>query len=231
VDAGEVDDFQAQAAGAAVSECVIIGNATLYHGDAREILPTLDPVDLCLTDPPYGNADLWQGGATGTKSHWQLADGGANCEWDALPIDFIDLVLTSARDQIIWGGHYYALPLRRGWMVWDKTPREFTSGAVELAWSTLNQPTRAFTYPRSFLGKQHPSQKPLPLMVWCLGFAPDAHTVIDPTMGSGTTGVACMQIGRKFIGIEIERKYFDIACERIDNAQRQVQMFAQEAAP
>ena len=211
--------------GVCVANPVVIGDATLYLGDAREILPILERVDLCLTDPPYGNAGLWQGGATGTKSHWQLAGGGANCEWDDLPIDFIDLVVASARDCIIWGGQYYALPCRRGWLAWDKTPREFTSGAIELAWSTLDQPTRAFTYPRAFLGKIHPSEKPLPLMIWCLGFVPAAESVIDPTMGSGTSGVAALRAGKRFVGIEKNPHYFDLACERIENAQRQGKMF------
>ena len=73
-------------------------------------------------------------------------------------------------------------------------------------------------------GNGHPTQKPLPLMTWCVEFT--TGTVLDPFMGSGTTGVACAQLGRKFIGIEIDRKYFDIACERIDNAYRQERMFA-----
>jgi DNA modification methylase len=63
-------------------------------------------------------------------------------------------------------------------------------------------------------------------MDWCLGFLPDANTILDPFMGSGTTGVACMNLGRRFIGIEIDKGYFDIACERIENAQRQVRLFA-----
>ena len=73
-------------------------------------------------------------------------------------------------------------------------------------------------------GKLHPTQKPLRLLKWCLEFV--AGSILDPYMGSGTTGVACANLGRKFIGIEIERKYFDIACERIDNAYRQQRMFA-----
>jgi site-specific DNA-methyltransferase (adenine-specific)/modification methylase len=74
-------------------------------------------------------------------------------------------------------------------------------------------------------GSVHPTQKPLCLMRFCVDQLKDAVVILDPFMGSGTTGVACMQLGRKFIGIEIERKYFDIACERIENAQRQQRMF------
>ena len=72
----------------------------------------------------------------------------------------------------------------------------------------------------------HPTEKPVGLMKWCIEQLPaDCSTIFDPFMGSGTTGVACMNLGRKFIGIEIEPKYFEIACERIENAQRQQRMF------
>ena len=74
--------------------------------------------------------------------------------------------------------------------------------------------------------KEHPTQKPICLMEWCLSFVPDAQTILDPYMGSGTTGVACANLGRKFIGIEIEEKYFNIACERITAAQAQLRLFA-----
>jgi site-specific DNA-methyltransferase (adenine-specific)/modification methylase len=79
-------------------------------------------------------------------------------------------------------------------------------------------------------GCGHPTQKPLPLMKWCLGFLPDAQTILDPFMGSGTTGVAAVQMGRSFIGIEREEKYFDIAVRRIEEAQRQGDFFVDAAA-
>lgn len=76
----------------------------------------------------------------------------------------------------------------------------------------------------------HPTQKPIALMEWCIGFLPDAQTILDPFMGSGTTGVAAVQMGRDFIGIEREPKYFDIACKRIEDAQRQGDLFIGDAA-
>jgi DNA modification methylase len=85
----------------------------------------------------------------------------------------------------------------------------------------------AFTLNRAALavdGTEHPTQKPVRLMTWCLGLAPKAQTVCDPFMGSGSTGVACAQLGKRFTGIERERKYFDIACERIENEQRQARL-------
>jgi len=209
--------------------CERIGDATLYLGDCREILPTLGAVDAVVTDPPYGLGELWQGGT----AEWPLARGGAECrEWDAMPSDALPLALSLAPDAIVWGGNYYALPPRRGWLIWDKIVRNFTSGHVEMAWTTIEQPTRAFSYAHGQLaseGKEHPTQKPLPLMEWCLGFVPNAHTILDPFMGSGTTGVACARLGRRFIGIEIEPRYFAIACKRIEAEYRQPRMFTEPA--
>ena len=105
----------------------------------------------------------------------------------------------------------------------------------ELAWTSFDFPMRAYTLNRVALqdggGTEHPTQKPIRLMTWCLGLVPDAHTVCDPFAGSGTTGVACAQMGRKFYGIERERKYFDIACERISRAQAQGSLLQLDSAP
>lgn len=204
---------------------------TLYLGDCREILPTLGKVDAVVTDPPYGLGDKWQGG----KAKWPLhhQDGMA---WDACTVDYVLELPSIATHAVIWGGHLYALPPTRGWLVWDKIVRNFTSGHCEFAWSTLDQPVRALSLAHSELtptgdGKWHPTQKPIALMKWCLGFLPNASTILDPFMGSGTTGVAAVKLGRRFIGIEIEPKYFDIACRRIDEAMKQPDLFIEKPKP
>ena len=202
-----------------------IGAATLYLGDCRDVLPGLGSVDAVVTDPPYGIEGTWDGG----DSHgWGRFPGGAK-SWDVRPEWFADWVPTAAPSVIIWGGQYFALPESGSWLVWDKLVREFTSGHCELAWSNLKKPIRAFNYSHGALateGKEHPTQKPLPLMKWCIGHLPDtAQTILDPFMGSGTTGVAAVQMGRRFIGIERDPGYFDIACRRIEQAQRQGDMF------
>jgi DNA modification methylase len=96
-----------------------------------------------------------------------------------------------------------------------------------MAWTNLDMVARRIVLRPMNMdgGKEHPTQKPLKVMSWCLQFLPDAKTVLDPYMGSGTTGVACAQLGRKFIGIEIEPKYFDIACRRIEQAYAQGKLF------
>lgn len=212
----------------------IIGECRLLLGDCLQILPTLGKVDAVVTDPPYGLGDKWQGGKAETKARWKLNDGGSNMSWDAEPSIGLNQALQCSPNAIVWGGHYYDLPPKRGWLVWDKIVRSFSSGHVELAWTTLEQPTRAFNYAHGELaseGKLHPTQKPLPLMLWCLGFLPEARTILDPFMGSGTTGVACVKMGRRFIGIEIDEGYFDIAVRRIEEAYRQPDMFVKRPAP
>ncbi len=103
----------------------------------------------------------------------------------------------------------------------------------ELAWTSFDFPTRAYTLNRAELaqdGTEHPTQKPVRLMAWCLGLVPQAKTVCDPFMGSGTTGVACVRLGRQFIGIEREERYFEIACRRIEQAAAQGTLLEEESS-
>ncbi len=186
---------------------------TIYHGDCREILPGLAPVDLVLTDPPYGLGDKWQGG----KVKWPLHHG--QMVWDSAIVKELPELIQHGRQQIIWGGHLYPLPASRGWFVWDKLERNdaFTSGQAELAWSNLDQPIRVWRRCSTAImstHKIHPTQKPIELMTWCLWFT-DGGLILDPFMGSGTTLRAAKDLGRKAIGIEIEEKYCEIAARRM----------------
>jgi DNA modification methylase len=120
------------------------------------------------------------------------------------------------------------------WLVWDKGQRNFSLADVELAWTSQDKAARALTYPRGAAlldGKEHPTQKPIEVMCWCLGFLPDARTILDPFMGSGTTGVACVQLGRGFIGIELDPGYFDIACRRISDELKRPRLALPEPPP
>lgn len=202
-----------------------IGDCTLLLGDCREILPTLGKVDAVVTDPPYGLGERLHGGTKGEWSqHFETAPA-----WDRETVSAALIARLTEGAAIIWGGNYYDLPPVRGWLSWDKM-QEHSSGHFEMAWTNIDIPTRTFRYARAQLaseGKEHPTQKPLPLMQWCLGFLPDAETILDPFMGSGTTGVACVNLGRRFIGIEIEPRYFDIAVRRIEEAYRQPRLFAE----
>ena len=217
-----------------MSEPVTIGAATLFLGDCRDILPTLPRVDAVVTDPPYGIGKDGQirttGGNGGRKAHDFL-------DWDSeRPAqEVFDSILALSDDIIIWGGNYFAdiLPPTGKWLVWDKGQRINQSDG-ELAWTSYQGALRIKVMNRVELlidGTDHPTQKPLRLMKWCIGQTKNnPQTILDPFMGSGTTGVAAVQMGRKFIGIEREPKYFDIACKRIEDAQRQSDLFIGAAA-
>jgi len=204
----------------------VIGNATLYLGDCREILPTLPKVDAVITDPPYGI------GAAKAGAHSSIRDNAAweLQAWDDSRPDgsVFAMILAASPNVAIWGGNYFAdlLPASSGWLCWRKPEAEtgFSLADVELCWTNMAFAARTKTLPRRD-GNQHPTQKPVALMEWTAGFVP-GQRVLDPFMGSGTTGVACMNLGRKFIGIEREPKYFDIACRRIEDAQRQARLIA-----
>lgn len=208
---------------------VIIGDATLYHGDCLEILPTLPKVDAVITDPPYGINRSGQP-ETFTRDAKHKRRHHDDFGWDAERPSRVAFDLMRARSdvQIIWGGNYFAdlLPPTMGWLYWDKGQPGLSMSDGELAWTSLDRALRSIVCNRSALvGAVHPTQKPARVISWCVGLLPEADTILDPFMGSGTTGVACANLGRKFIGIEIERKYFDIACERIAAAYAQGRLF------
>jgi DNA modification methylase len=210
---------------------VTIGNCRLIQGDCLEVMPTLAKVDAVICDPPYGIGE--DGGRFRDRKgggHRVLPKGGWDHERPSAKA-FAE-ILCAADDQIIWGGNYFAdlLPASKGWLYWDKLMGgDFADG--ELAWTSLERALRKFTLCNKMAGKQHPTQKPVALMEWCLGFLPDAKTILDPFMGSGTTGVACVNSGRSFIGIELDSDYFDIAVKRITDAHKQADLFIDKPAP
>jgi len=193
-----------------------------------------------LTDPPYGieYGKLMKGKGDGNggldRNRWKHYE---DFDWDDQRPErgLFELLLEATDNQIIWGGNYFTdfLPPTMQWLVWDKGQRDFSLADCEFAWSSQRKAARIFTYTRPQAlqdGRVHPTQKPIALMKWCLGFLPEAQTILDPFMGSGTTGVAAVQMGRKFIGIEREEKYFQIACKRIEDAQRQGDFFVETVA-
>lgn len=201
----------------------VIGDCTLYLGDCLEVLPLLGKVDAVVTDPPYGIG--MDGGKIGKAVYEQK-------DWDSKPIDarwIVELAVPS----IVWGGNYFEVPPSARWLVWDKQNDVTTFADCELAWTNIEGAVRVFRwlwsgpYQKQREQRFHPTQKPMELMKWCLAFVPSGLAVLDPFMGSGTTGVACVKLGRKFIGIEIDEGYFDIACKRIEKAYAQPDMFVE----
>jgi len=191
---------------------------TIYNADCRQVLPFLPKFDLLLTDPPYGMGDRLKGGSGRWKKHF--AEGAP--DWDrTTPASYVIGEMLDAADlAIIWGGQFYDLPSGRCWLTWNKIIRNWSSSEHELAWTNLDKPNRAFDYSHGQLATEgkhhHPTQKPLPLMKWCIGLAGDkVQTVLDPFAGSGTTGVACKLEGRKAVLIEAVEAYCESAAKRL----------------
>jgi DNA modification methylase len=200
----------------------------IYHGDCREILPHLAPVDLILTDPPYGiNAGNQEARANkrNGKAITASRDYG-DITWDnSPPPDWIfGLIAEKSRQQIIWGGNYFARPVSSCWLVWDKDNSDNDYADCELAWTNLPKAVRKFRWRwhgmlQEDMGRkefrEHPTQKPIALLKWCITLAAQAETIIDPFMGSGTTLRAAKDLGLKAIGIEIDERYAEIAARRL----------------
>lgn len=222
-----------------------IGDATLYLASCHDVLPTLGNVHAVVSDPPYGIAFAHGGnnrsgigkGKYATKFA-KVAIAGDEKKFDPLPL------LSAAPIQILWGANHYAdlLPASASWFIWDKrAASQHTNDFAdcELAWTNRKGVARVFRHQWDGMMKasergeprHHPTQKPIELMRWCLEQIPDAKVILDPYMGSGTTGVACAKLGRKFVGIEIDEGYFDIACERIRKAYQQPDMFIERPRP
>ena len=209
-----------------------IGDATLYLGDALEILPTLDKVDAVVTDPPYGIGEARKDNAS--RSKLAVAKDYGVSDWDDKPVnEFVPIVRSMDAEVVIFGGNYYNLPPAPCWLVWDKENGASDFADVEMAWTNIKGAARLKRFmwngmlrARGEARGDHPTQKPITVMEWAIQQCKkNPQTILDPFMGSGTTGVACANLGRKFIGIEIEPKYFDIACERIEAAQAQGRLF------
>ena len=219
-------------------EKVIIGNAELWCGDCREVLPMLGRVDALITDPPYGikrDKGLGVGRRfNGFSSPPETVRYERIWDNERPSKECFDLMLAAASVQIIFGGNLFAdmLPVSNHWIVWDKLTNMPSFGDCELIWTNVkrNSVKKVTVEWAGLMGKEaaryHATQKPVKVMAYCVnGYTEPGQTVLDPFMGSGTTGVAAMQLGRKFVGIELDSKYFDIAVERIENSQRQSTLF------
>ena len=212
-------------------ETVVIGNATLYRGDCMDVLPTLPKVDAVITDPPYGINENHK--KVASRGKLAAARDYGEFDWDKAPPDssLIEAIRSSSQWQAFFGGNYFELPPTSCWLVWDKLNGDNDFADCELAWTNWPKAVRRLQWRWNGMIRQgnedrfHPTQKPLAVMKWVIELCPKADQILDPFMGSGTTGVAAVQMGRRFIGIEREPKYFDIACKRIEDAQRMGDMF------
>lgn len=211
-----------------------IGDATLYLGDCMDILPTLEKVDAVITDPPYGINE--NSAKVASRVKLAAAKDYGEFNWDKEPpaAELIQAIRDKGECQAFFGGNYFGLPATSCWLVWDKLNGDNDFADCELCWTNWPKAVRRLQWRWNGMIRQgneeryHPTQKPLEVMKWVIELCPKAQTILDPFMGIGTTGVAAIQLGRKFIGIEREPKYFDIACKRIEQAVAQGQLFAPE---
>lgn len=188
----------------------------LHNGDCLEFMSSIadKSIDLVLTDPPYG---------IGISKN-PFRQKFKKSEWDnAVPgKKYFDEIIRVSKNQVIWGGNYFYdyLPPSKCFYIWDKVqPQDFSSAMVEMAWVSNNSPAKMFKQRVTDFEKFHPTTKPLNLMAWCIEFFPEANTIFDPFMGSGTTGHAASLLNRSFIGCELDPTYYAIAKARIENAQ------------
>ena len=236
-----------------IPEPVIIGNATLYCGDCLEILPSLKGVDAVVTDPPYGI-----GYVNGSNGSW--TEKNDFCRHNTKPIYGDDQAFDPARwltfDKVLlWGADHFKTCLPEGGtlLAWDKSVGQGPADSfcdAEFAWCSLKVKRNVFRYLWKGIARvksgweinehqgsragqrHHPSMKPEALMRWCIDHLRLKlnSLILDPYMGSGTTGISAVTMGHRFIGIEIDEDYFKIACARIEKAQRQIRMEFEEAS-
>jgi len=210
------------------------GSVRLYLGDCVDVLPGLEAVDAVVTDPPYG-IGMARNDTLGCKNAAPVREYGVS-DWDDSPAGpaHISEMIRLSKWQIIFGGNYFDLPPTSCYLVWDKK----TTGRYadcELAWTNLPKAVRRIEWLWNGMIRKggedrlHPTQKPIGVMEWCLNHLPDSESILDPFMGSGTTGVACVRTGRKFIGVEKEPKYFDIAVKRIEAELNRAPLFDEPA--
>jgi site-specific DNA-methyltransferase (adenine-specific)/modification methylase len=196
----------------------------VVHGDNADVLPTLPVVDAVITDPPYGIGEA--AGKNASRCSLGVAKDYGNASWDDAPPtpEVIAAIRAKGRTQVLFGGNYFALPPARCWLVWDKLNGANDFADCELAWTNMDRAVRRLAYrwhgmirennePRG----EHPTQKPIGVMAWVIELATDpGEIILDPFCGSGTTGVAAVRLGRRFIGIEKDARYAAIARDRIE---------------
>jgi DNA modification methylase len=213
----------------------VVEDVRLVLGDAREVMRGMadGSVDAVVTDPPYGLREAR--GKNRSRTHAARATDYGVASWDDRPCPpgAIAEMRRVSRWQIIFGGNFFVLPPSPCWLVWDKlNSGDFAD--CELAWTNLKGAVRRIQHRWNGMIRDgadrrvHPTQKPLAVMRWCLSFLPQGCTVLDPFMGSGTTGVVCVQTGHPFLGVDSNPDYVALAQRRIEEARSEGPLFARQ---
>lgn len=195
----------------------------VIQGDCLEIMKQMPDkcVDLVLTDPPYGLGNRLSDGG-GKLKNTPMAVLYRESTWEDIlpPQEVFDEIFRISKNQIIFGGNYFNLPPTRGFIVWDKKQSPPTLSSCEYIWTSFDYPSKIIRKESTDLSRQHPTQKPVDVIGFCINYAEtvlhkNVGTILDPFLGSGTTARACKNLHRNFIGIEISEKYCEIARQRL----------------
>lgn len=211
----------------------------IYLGDCMDYLREMPDksVDLILTDPPYGDgktrldpgSQFFSGrNKIRTGGSWSVKYENKIAAWDVAPSgEVFSEIFRVSKNQIIWGGNYFNLPPARCFFVWDKKniSESFTMSMCEYAWTSFPGNAKLYRQVPQDSARFHPTQKPVALIKWCLTQAQkhigENFAVLDPFSGSGTTAIACRELGLDFVCIEKDPEYFRRSVERLDAAKAQ----------
>ena len=216
------------------------GRIKLYNGDCIDVMKNIGDkeIDLVLTDPPYGGGcNAGDGGVfkkyekqiNRTGETWQLKYKSKIKNWDIAPeFEVFQEIFRISKEQIIWGGNYFELPATRCFLIWKKLTisENFSMAMAEYAWTSFNKNAKIFEFAPQDSSRFHPTQKPVPLINKCLNnYSKENDLVFDGFSGSGSTAISCIKTNRRFIGCELDKEYFNLACNRIDTELKQGNLF------
>ena len=216
------------------------GQIILHNADCVDVMRDLKDgeIDLVLTDPPYGVAcnagvggrfEKYENKVERTGGTWAEKYGKNIKEWDIAPTKTIfNEIFRISKEQIIWGGNYFELPATRCFLIWKKLTisENFSMAMAEYAWTSFNKNAKIFEFAPQDSTRFHPTQKPVQLINWCLNnHSKENDLIFDGFAGSGTTAISCIRTKRRFIGCELDKEYFEKACERIEIELRQGVLF------
>ena len=215
------------------------GKIAIYNMDCMELLrQTPDKYySLCVVDPPYG-INVARTGKVGGGKCAKVTNYGAK-QWDnsAPNNEYFKEIQRVSKNQIIWGANHFMDKVMKGspcWIVWDKD-NSGNFADCELAYTSFDSAVRIFKFTWNGMiqgdmknkeSRIHPTQKPVKLYEWLLtNYAKPGQTILDTHLGSGSSAIAANNLGFEFVGCELDADYFASACQRIENAQRQVSLF------
>lgn len=206
-------------------------NFEFINGDCLKYLKEQpdNRFDLAIVDPPYGLDKKSMNGAGKLKSRAIQQ----NTDWDIAPTkEYFDQLFRVSKNQIIWGGNYFDLPPTRGFVIWDKLQPFPNFSRCEYAWLSMQKPSKLFAFDNRTGGKIHPTQKPIKLYEWLLkNYALKGNKILDTHLGSGSHAIAVKRMNQidnmdlKFVGIEINEKYFNDFKQRFSQETRQKTIF------